>query len=207
MRGSWAALGLLAASVAFATLALILAHESVVVGPALTVAIIAAASGLLGAKLWSAFLHPGPWRRALRGGWAVDGFFVVAFVVALVGLVVSGQPIGVLLDAAAPGLLFAVAIGRVGCFLTGCCAGRMTCSRWGIWSSDRRIGARRVPTQLLESGAGATLVLGHAVGVDGGVFVAASAAYMVVRQVLLRLRADRREFSWRRSPTVAGERA
>ena len=214
MRGSWAALGLLAASVAVATLVLILAHESIPVGPALTVAIIAAASGLLGAKLWYAFLQPGPWRRALLGGWAVDGFFVVASGVALVGLVVSGQPIGVFLDAAAPGLFLAVAIGRIGCLLTGCCAGRMTCSRWGIWSSDRRIGARRVPTQLLESGAGlaigvaaATLVLGHAVGFEGGVFVAASAAYMVVRQVLLRLRADRREFSWRRSPTVAGERA
>ncbi len=214
IRGSWAVLSLLAAAVAVATLALILAHEGIPVGPTLAVAIIAAASGLLGARLWYAFLNPGPWRRALLGGWAVDGFFVVASGVAVVGLVVSGQPIGLFLDAAAPGLLFAVAIGRIGCFLTGCCAGRMTCSRWGIWSSDRRIGARRIPTQLLESGAGlaigvaaATLVLEHAVSVEGGVFVAAAAAYMVVRQVLLRLRADRREFSWRRSPTVASQRA
>ena len=199
---------------ALATQGLILAHESVPVGPALVVSIIAAASGLLGAKLWYAFLHPGPWRRALLGGWAVDGFFVVAFGVALVGLVASGQPIGVFLDAATPGLFLAVAIGRVGCFLAGCCAGRPTCTRWGIWSSDRRVGARRLPTQLLESGAGlvigvaaAALVLGHVVRVEGAVFVAACAAYMLVRQVLLRLRAERREFSWRRSMASAGERA
>lgn len=214
MRGSWAASGVLAASVAVATLVLILAHEGMPVRPSLVVSLIAVMAGLLGAKLWYAFLHPGPWRRALLGGWAVDGFFVVAFGAALVGLVVSGLSVGVFLDAATPGLFFAVAIGRVGCFFAGCCAGRMTCSRWGIWSSDRRVGVRRVPTQLLESAAGLVigvaavlLVLGHADVIDGAIFVSAFAAYTLVRQVLLRLRAERRGFSWRRSMAAADERA
>ncbi len=115
-----------------------------------------------------------------------------------------------MLDATAPGLFFAVAIGRVGCFLTGCCAGRCTSSRWGVWSSDRRIGARRIPAQLLESAAGlliglvaAWLVIGSVPVVEGLNFVAAFGVYLVVRQLLLRLRAERREYSWRRSSAVA----
>ncbi len=121
-------------------------------------------------------------------------------------LVVFNLPIGSYLDASTPGIFFGVAIGRVGCFLTGCCAGRCTRSRWGLWSSDRRVGARRIPAQLIESGAGlligsasAILVLGHLLAVDGVIFAAAFGAYLVVRQLLLRLRAERREYSWRRS--------
>ena len=156
------------------------------------------------------FTHPGPWRQAILGGWAVDGLLAVALAVGVAGLLAFNLPLGMVLDATAPGLFFAVAIGRVGCFLTGCCAGRCTRSRWGIWSSDRRIGARRIPAQLLESAAGlligvvaALLVLSDAPGVDGLIFVAAFGAYILVRQLLLRLRAERREYSWRRNSLVS----
>lgn len=84
------------------------------------------------------------------------------------------------------------------CFFTGCCAGRCTASRWGIWSSDRRIGARRVPTQLLEAAAG--LLLAATAGVlffapvpDGVVFIGGAAAYIAARQFLLPLRAESRQ--------------
>lgn len=203
--GSWPALGTLGFLVALVTLAAILGHEDVPVGPSLVVFLIALASGMTGAKLWYAVLHPGPWRRAILGGWAVDGFLVVAPVVAAVTLLAFNLPIGVFLDAATPGLFFGVAIGRVGCFLTGCCAGRTTSSRWGIWSSNRRLGARRVPAQLLESAAGAAigsaavlLVVVHRQHLDGAIFVGAFVLYLVVRQALLRVRAERREFLWRR---------
>ena len=33
----------------------------------------------------------------------------------------------------APGLLVAMAVGRVGCFFAGCCGGPPTASRWGVW--------------------------------------------------------------------------
>lgn len=208
--GSWPALGALAVVVAIATQAAILAHENIAVGPALDVSMLAIVFGLVGAKVWYAVLHPGPWRRALLGGWAVDGFLFVALPVAVVALVAFGLPIGRYLDASTPGIFFGVAIGRVGCFLTGCCAGRCTRSRWGLWSSDRRIGARRIPAQLIESGAGlliggvsTALVLVHVLGVDGVIFVAAFGTYVAVRQLLLRLRAERREYSWRRSRVVA----
>lgn len=212
--GSWPLLGTVAIAVAFITQAAILARENLPVGESLVVSLLAVAFGLVGAKVWYAVLHPGPWRRAILGGWAVDGFLAVCFAVGVAALLAFHLPVGAVLDATAPGLFFAVAIGRIGCFLTGCCAGRCTSSRWGVWSSDRRVGARRIPAQLLESGAGLLigvvagfLVLGDAPGIDGLVFVASFGAYIVVRQLLLRLRAERREYSWRQSHLVPGERA
>lgn len=212
--GSWPALGTIALVVALATQAAILSRGNVSVAQPLAVSLIAVAFGLVGAKVWYGVLHPGPWRHVIRGGWAVDGFLVVALAVGFSALVAFNLPVGEVLDATAPGLFFAVAIGRVGCYLTGCCAGRCTSSRWGVWSSDRRVGARRIPAQLLESGAGlliglvaAWLVLGGGLGVDGLVFLAAFGAYIVVRQLLLRLRAERREYSWRRSRPVASARS
>jgi phosphatidylglycerol:prolipoprotein diacylglycerol transferase len=190
-----------------------LSGEGVPVARSLAVSLLALAFGLLGAKLWYAVLHPGPWRRSLAGGWSVDGFLVVAPIVAVAGLLAFNVPIGAYFDATAPGLFLAVAIGRVGCFLTGCCAGRPTRSRWGVWSSDRRVGARRIPAQLLESGIGLVLgiaatlfVLGGPRGLDGAVFVTAFVVYVLVRQLLLRLRAERRRYSWRRSELVTAQR-
>lgn len=212
--GSFTALGALGILVALVVQSAILSRENVPLSGSLVVFVVALVSGLLGAKVWYAVLHPGPWRRALLGGWAVDGFLVVAPVVAVAVLLAFDLPIGLYLDATAPGIFFAVAIGRVGCFFTGCCAGRCTRSRWGVWSSDRdsRIGARRIPTQLLESAAGLAigvvavlLVLSDALGVQGAVFVAAVAAYFLVRQRLLRLRAERRDSLWRRSGLLARE--
>ena len=204
--GSWPALGALGAIVALITQAAILVHEKVAVGQSLVVSLIALVSGMIGAKLWYAVLHPGPWRQAILGGWAVDGFLIVAPIVAVATLLAISLPVGVFLDGVTPGLFFGVAIGRLGCFLTGCCAGRISRSRWAVWSSDRRVGARRIPAQLMESGAAlvigglaAALVLGHAPRIDGAIFVGAFAAYVVVRQALLRVRAERRAFSWRRS--------
>lgn len=206
--GIYTALAVLGVVVALASQAAILAAEGVSVSRALVVSVLALASGLVGAKLWYAVLHPR--ESVIRGGWAVDGFLVVAPIVAATALLSFGLPIGVVLDASAPGLFFAVVIGRIGCFFTGCCAGRCTASRWGVWSSDRRVGARRIPTQLLESGAGLfigvvalLLVLGGALAIHGAIFVGAFAAYGVVRQVLLRLRSEQRA-SARTIPLTAG---
>lgn len=208
LPGSFTALGALGILAALLVQSAILARESVSVSASLAVSLLALTSGLIGAKLWSRALHPG---EALIGpGWAVDGFLVVAPIVAIVALVASGLPIGLYLDATAPGLFLAVAIGRVGCFFTGCCAGRWTNSRFGVWSSDRRIGARRIPTQLLESAAGSLIsgvttimVLNDASALQGGVFLAAVAAYFAVRQFLLRLRAEPRRYLWRRKAALA----
>lgn len=58
-----------------------------------------------------------------------------------------------LADAAAPGWILAVAIWRVGCWLTGCCYGQETDSFLGIIApGPLGIWAPRYPTQLLELG-------------------------------------------------------
>ena len=212
--GSFTVLGTLGIVVALVVQSAILARANIQVSESLVVSLLAVVAGLAGAKVWYAVLHPGPWRKALLGGWAVDGFLVVASIVAVAVLLAFELPVGLFLDATAPGMFFAVALGRLGCFFTGCCAGRCTRSRWGVWSSDRdsRIGARRIPTQPLESAAGLVigvvavlLVLSDALGVQGAVFVAAVAAYFLVRQRLLRLRAERRDSLWRRSGLLSGE--
>ena len=206
LPGSWTALAALGAIVALVTQAVILSNKDLSVGSGLAVSLIAIVVGMIGAKVWYGVLHPAPWRQSLRQGWSVDGFLVVAPVTAIVVLPLFGLPVGAFLDAAAPGIFFAVAIGRIGCFVTGCCAGRCTRSRWSLWSSDRRIGARRIPAQLFESAAGlsiglvaATLVALRVPGVDGVIFFASFAVYFAIRQVLLRVRAESRRFSWRRT--------
>lgn len=211
MPGVYTALALLGIALTLALQAVILAGRNVPVGPALTASVLGTLAGLAGAKAWYAVLHPD--ESLVRGGWAVDGFLVVAPVVAAIALYASRVPIGVALDATAPGIGLAIALGRVGCFVTGCCAGRCTASRWGVWSSDRRVGARRVPTQLLEAGVGLllglaalVLVLVDVMPVGGVVFVGMFAIYGASRQVLLRLRVERRR-SMRTVPATAAATA
>lgn len=203
----YTALAVVGFAVALVLLAAIIARQGIPSAPPLTAAGVAIVAGLIGAKGWYAVLHPD--ESLIRGGWAVDGFLVVTPLVGAFTLFAMEQPIGLVLDAAAPGIFFAVAIGRVGCFLTGCCAGRCTASRWGIWSSDGRVGARRIPTQLLESAVGLLLgvvtlavVLADWLPIDGVVFVGAFTIYAVVRQALLRVRAERRK-EYRTLPLTA----
>lgn len=197
LPGIYTALAILSIAVAVAIQSAILARGDVQVSRSLLASGLTIVAGLLGAKLWYAVLHPQ--ESILRGGWAVDGFLITFPLIGAVTLHLLDLPIGMVLDATAPGLFLAVAIGRIGCFLTGCCAGRPTANRWGIWSSDRHVGARRIPTQLIESGAGLlmgvvtlALVLGDATSIPGVVFLVSFAAYAGVRQVLLRLRSERR---------------
>lgn len=196
--GSWSGLVGLGVLVGLALHSALLAREDVAIGVPLAVDIVASMVGLIGAKLRYISLHPRTWRKSPGEGWAVDGFVVAMPIAALAGVLMFQLPLGLFLDAGAPALMFGVAIGRLGCFFTGCCAGRCTRSRWGIWSSDRRVGARRIPTQLLESAAG--LVIGVVTlalylflrpSLEGIIFLGALAAYTIVRRVLLRLRAER----------------
>ena len=161
----------------------------------LLVSVLAGLVGLVGAKVYYLALHRNPSRGLVTAGLCVQGFVLAAVATLLVGGLAAGLPVARLLDVTAPGLLLAMAVGRLGCFFGGCCVGRMTASRWGRWSSDRRVGARRIPTQWME--AGTALVLGLAtlltmvVGPPepaGVVFSAGLAAYTLGRQVVFPLR-------------------
>ena len=202
--GSFTLLAVVAIVSAILSQPIFFAPLGVDAGAALVASALGLIAGLLGAKAWYMVLK-GPSRQTLREGWSVDGFLAAAPATAVLLAAAQGLAIGAYLDGVAPGIFLAVAIGRVGCFLTGCCAGRSTAG-WGIWSSDRRVGARRVPAQLLESAIGlalaslsALLVIGGPLGGIGLVFGITVAVYIVSRQGLLRLRAEARPFSWRRA--------
>ena len=178
------------------TQALVVPRVHLAVGQALVTSLAAIGVGIVGAKIWFVVKHRG---ERLIDGWCVQGFNTGAVVGAIALIALLRLPGGALLDATTPGLMLGLAVGRVGCFFAGCCGGPPTAARWGVWSSDKRVGARRVPTQLMESGISLVLaVLALALvlwlGTRGGAyFVAALAAYTLAREVLLDLRLERRQ--------------
>jgi phosphatidylglycerol:prolipoprotein diacylglycerol transferase len=195
-------LGILAALL---TQSLVLRSLSVRVSHALPVSLLAVVAGAVAAKAWYTVLHR---REGKRDGWCIQGLVAGVAITAPLLLWLFDVATGPYLDALAPALLFGMAIGRVGCFLTGCCSGRPSRSRWAIWSSNRTVCARRVPVQLLESALAAlvgviALVVVLASGPrHGEVLVASVAAYTLIRQGLLLLREERRR-SRRGAPLIA----
>ncbi|MHB8487592.1 MAG: prolipoprotein diacylglyceryl transferase [Candidatus Dormibacteria bacterium] len=197
--GSWMALVALGVLIGFLFQAWLLPRQHVAFGTVVPISLLAVVAGIVGGKAWYVALNLRTWRRALRDGFCIQGALVGATAVGIAAILWVRLPLGVVLDATTPGLLVGVAIGRLGCFFTGCCAGRPTASRFGVWSSDRRVGARRIPAQLFESLAALTIglvalfvVLRSQLAVPGALFVAAMAAYTLCRQFVLRLRAERR---------------
>jgi phosphatidylglycerol:prolipoprotein diacylglycerol transferase len=183
-------------AVALVLQALVISRDHLALGPWWAVTLVAIAVGIAGAKVWFIVLKR---RERLINGWCIQGFITGATLAAAILLVVLHVPAGVFLDVTAPGLLVAMAVGRVGCFFAGCCGGPPTASRWGVWSSDQRVGARRIPTQLLELAVAGILGLGVLIAVlghgpaGGAFFVGGLAAYILGRQGILHLRAEPRK--------------
>lgn len=207
---SWPALVGLGAVLAIVLQALLAgrAGMNVWLVPALSLA--GCALGFGGGKAWYLALHRKHPRQLLTSGACIQGFLLVAFGVLVLGAVLFGLPAGTLLDVTTPGLFLGMAVGRPGCFLTGCCAGRPTGSRWGLWSSDRRLAIRRFPVQLVEAATAlvigvSTLVLVLAVRlpVPGAVFAGALAAYTFARQLLFPLRTQSRTAAGRLATMAA----
>ena len=203
--GSWAALVVTGIVLALVTQALVISTVGLAMGHVLAVSLFSVLGGVVGGKAWYLVLH----RRDRRwDGWAVQGFVTGFVLVAPPLLLRLSVPVGAFLDASAPALMLGLAVGRLGCFFTGCCAGRPSASRWAVWSSNRSVGVHRIPTQLMESALvflvgltslGAVLRYGPQ---HGTIFVAAVAVYTLVRQFLLRLREERRQ-SEQGAPLVA----
>lgn len=173
-------------------------HLSQLAGLAVT--LVAIALGSVGAKIWFLVLHHRPWTHFISSGMCIQGFVSGAACAAIVTLSLVHLPLGPFADAAAPAMFFGMGVGRLGCFFGGCCAGRPTASRWGIWASDGRVGTRRIPTQILESSAGLAvgcvglvLQLQHVLMPPGALFVASLAAYTLCRQLILPLRVEPRK--------------
>jgi len=208
VRYAYASLVFLGVLVGLAVEALLLSSHHYAILEPLLISAGAVAAGIVGGKAWYIAVQ----RGRKFDGWCVQGFIAgAAIVVAAAAFAGPGVPAGVYLGVTACALLFGMAIGRPGCFWAGCCVGRPTSSRWGIWASDRRLGCRREPAQMLE--ALASLVVGGVVlavvlldglSRSGPVAVAGLAAYTLARQFILNLRAEPPE-RWRygRQLTIA----
>ena len=150
---------------------------------------------LLGARLayvaghWDSFRdRPGRmWRRDVGGQVMYGG--LVAVPVSIPVLAALGLEFWAFWDVTAIVMLIGMVFTRLGCLLNGCCVGRPTDGRFGLVLRDRAgVARRRVPTQLLEAGLGAT-VLGatFAIPADataGTAFLASLGAYAVGRALL-----------------------
>jgi phosphatidylglycerol:prolipoprotein diacylglycerol transferase len=198
----WIILVLVGMIVALVVQARLIARIDLSVGAVTLATVLAMAMGAVGAKVWHSVKHRGHQANEDEpsvGGWCIQGFILGAVVAAALAFTVARVPLGAALDASTPGLLFGMAIGRVGCFLAGCCGGPITGERWGIWASDQYVGARRVPTQLMESlfclllGLAALVIFLAREPSSGMLFVASVAAYTLFREGILRLRAERVE--------------
>ncbi|QGK70234.1 diacylglyceryl transferase [Allosaccharopolyspora coralli] len=196
---TWPALVGVGAVAAIAVQAILLGREDLNVVAAVVISVVACLVGNVGARIWCLALHRKHPRHFLTVGACIQGFLLGAVGALAIGAAAFRLPLGALLDATAPGIYLGMAIGRPGCFFTGCCAGRPTSSRWGVWSSDRRVAIRRFPVQLVEAAvalvigvAALALVLGVQPPVRGAVFVGALSAYTFCRQLLFPLRTESR---------------
>lgn len=207
---AWPALVLLGVILAVSLQAVVADSRGLNVTVTTVAAIAGALVGYLAAKTYYLVLHRMGPRHFLQAGTCIQGFLVGAFITAAVIVVANGLSVAAFVDAAVPGVFLAMGIARPGCLLGGCCAGRPTTSRWGLWSSNRRVGIRRIPTQLIE-GAAAIVIGAGALGTmlaarpspDGVVFLAAISAYTVIRQLLFPLRDEPRKTAAGRVVTLA----
>lgn len=95
--------------------------------------------------------HPGEILRIDSGGLALFGGLALAFVVIVLFLRRQDQPVLPTIDRMIPPMVLGQAVIRLGCFLQGCCYGRITTLPWGISYPDETV--RRHPTQLYEMAA------------------------------------------------------
>lgn len=114
----------------------------------------ALAAGILGGRLTYVFLNldfflknPSEIFKLWHGGLVWYGGFSAGLLSAILYLRRNKAPVFRVLDMAAPFIGLAHAIGRIGCFLNGCCYGRPV--SWGIYSpvSSERL----IPVQLISS--------------------------------------------------------
>jgi phosphatidylglycerol:prolipoprotein diacylglycerol transferase len=208
--GAWPAFVGLGAVVALITQALLAGHHRLPTLSLLVISFVASLLGIAGAKTYYLAGHREEKNNLLLAGMSIQGFALVAVATVLLGSLVLGIPVGRMLDVTAPGLLFGMSIGRPGCFFGGCCAGVPTASRWGMWSSDRAVGVRRIPVQLIESASSGTIAVAAMLAVlltypatGGLIFVAAIAANTFIRQLLFPLREIQRATAHGRALTMA----
>lgn len=112
--------------------------------------------GIVGARLtfvvlnWELFRSdPLEIFRLRHGGLVFYGGLGLGLGAGVLTMFFKKLPIGKTIDLMTPPLVLAHAVGRIGCFLNGCCYGKPTSLPWGV--SFPGEGILRHPTQLYES--------------------------------------------------------
>lgn len=207
--GAWSILVATGAVLALVIQSLLAHRLGLPVARLLPLSILACVLGLVGAKAYYVATHRSEPAQMLRAGKSIQGFVIAAVGTLLAGALLLGLPLAAALDATTPGILVGMAVGRLGCVLAGCCVGRPTVSRWGIWSSNQRVGVRRIPVQVMESTMAAALavlavsaVLAWGTASNGAVFLSGLGAYTAGRQLLFPLREMPRSTAYGRSITL-----
>jgi phosphatidylglycerol:prolipoprotein diacylglycerol transferase len=142
---------------------------------------VAGPAALLGAAALHRLVHgagSGPGGLSSMGG--VAGLLLAATAVARA----TRTSLAALLDALAPGALLALAIGRVGCFLAGCCHGSPTTMPWGVIFPELGPPARH-PLQLYSAVADLTALLRLPRGATPGTTARAVALRFAVARIAL----------------------
>jgi len=125
-------------------------------------------SALIGAKLLllmtefdSYRSNPAELWSLMRAGGVFYGGLIAAVLVAFWYITRHGLPLWTTCDLFAPGIALGHVIGRMGCFMAGCCYGRPTTLPWGVTFTDlfaatnvgTPLGVALHPTELYEAGA------------------------------------------------------
>lgn len=98
--------------------------------------------------------------RIWEGGLILYGGYILAIVGGILYLRRAGLPVWRTADAAAPSMALGIGLGRIGCYLNGCCFGLPTHLPWGVtfpkgsYSSYTFPGEPIHPSQLYLVGAG-----------------------------------------------------
>lgn len=164
---------------------------------------------LLGARLWFALEHPRaffeePSRifQIRDGGAAIYGGLVLSFAISPLILRTGGLDFWRFWDGAAIVMLVGLIITRFGCLMNGCCCGRETGGRLGMWlpnfAGEWR---KRYPSQIMEATCGVVILvvelsIRDRLPFPGALFLSAVATYGASRLVLELTRADATSFGW-----------
>lgn len=156
---------------------------------------------LAGARLLYLAIHWKYYRENSRpiwntreGGAAQYGGILVAVPLSIPLLAILDIPFGAFWDVAGVTIMVGMVFTRIGCFLNGCCAGRESDSWLSLYLPNiRGEWKNRVPTQLLESGWAAMLlvtglIFRKSLPFAGALFIYIAAGYALGRLVMESMR-------------------
>jgi phosphatidylglycerol---prolipoprotein diacylglyceryl transferase len=146
--------------------------------------------------------HPRSIWNTREGGAAQYGGILLAVPLSIPLLAALDLPFGAFWDVGGITIMLGMVFTRIGCFLNGCCAGRPSDSWMAIDLPDLQgQWKKRFPTQLLEAGWAATLLVAglliwNALPFDGALFVFIASGYALGRLVMESMR-DLKPGPWR----------